>query len=126
MRRSARSPEEYERVLRSNLEEVDHLIRLVEDLLLLARLDSGRPLARDHVDAINRDGLRLSGAGATVGRLRATTDAGEIPPCDFGIVATKAMHTEPAIAATAPAFADGAVASRGRIVFGSTIRSNST
>ena len=67
-------------------------------------------LARDHVDAINRDGLRLSGAGETVARLRATTDAGEIPPCDFGIVATKAMHTAAAIAATAHAFEAGSVA----------------
>jgi 2-dehydropantoate 2-reductase len=67
-------------------------------------------LAREHVDAINRDGLRLSGAGDVVGRLRATTDAAELPPCDFGIVATKAMHTEPAMRATAHAFADGAVA----------------
>jgi 2-dehydropantoate 2-reductase len=67
-------------------------------------------LARDHVDAINRDGLRLSGAGEVVGRVRATTDATELPPCDFGIVATKAMHTEDAIAATADAFADGSVA----------------
>jgi 2-dehydropantoate 2-reductase len=68
-------------------------------------------LSREHVDAINAGGLRLSGAGEVVGQVRATTDAGELPPCEFGIVATKAMHTEPAIAATAPAFADGAVAS---------------
>ncbi|HEY6069565.1 MAG TPA: 2-dehydropantoate 2-reductase [Gaiellaceae bacterium] len=67
-------------------------------------------LARDHVDAINRDGLRLSGAEETVGRLRATTNAGEIPPCDFGIVATKAMHTAAAIAATAHVFEAGSVA----------------
>ena len=40
-----------------------------------------------------------------------TADPGELPACDFGIVATKAMHTESAIAATAAAFADGAVAS---------------
>jgi 2-dehydropantoate 2-reductase len=33
-----------------------------------------------------------------------------LPPCDFGIVATKAMHTSAAIAATAPAFTDGCVA----------------
>jgi 2-dehydropantoate 2-reductase len=66
-------------------------------------------LAADHVRAINEHGLRLSGAGDVVGRLRATADAGELPPCDFGIIATKAMHTEPAIAATARAFADGAV-----------------
>src|ERR671928_702416 len=67
-------------------------------------------LAHDHVHAINRDGLRLSGAGEVVGRLRATADAAELPPCDFGIVATKAMHTNAAIAATARAFADGCVA----------------
>jgi 2-dehydropantoate 2-reductase len=67
-------------------------------------------LARAHVDAINRDGLKLTGAGEVTGRLRATSDAAELPPCDFGIVATKAMHTEGAIAATAHAFTDGCVA----------------
>jgi len=67
-------------------------------------------LAREHVEAIARDGLRLTGAGEVVGRPRATSDAAELPPCDFGIVATKAMHTGPAIAATAHAFADGCVA----------------
>jgi 2-dehydropantoate 2-reductase len=67
-------------------------------------------LARDHVDAINRDGLRLSGAGNVVGHPRATSDAAELPACDFGIVATKAMHTSAAIAATAHAFAKGSVA----------------
>ncbi len=67
-------------------------------------------LAQDHVDAINRDGLRLSGAGEVVSRPRAVSDAAALPPCDFGIVATKAMHTSAAIAATAEAFADGCVA----------------
>ena len=56
-------------------------------------------LAQEHVDAINRDGLRLTGAGEVTGRLRATSDARELPPCDFGIVATKAMHTDAAVAA---------------------------
>jgi 2-dehydropantoate 2-reductase len=81
----------------------------------LARLDDvevwAYDLDRDHVDAINRDGLRLSGAEDVVGPVRATADAAEIPPSDFGIVATKAMHTDAAIAATAAAFAQGAVAS---------------
>ena len=63
-----------------------------------------------HVAAINRDGLRLTGVGELVGRPRATSDAADLPPCDFGIVATKAMHTEPAIAATAHAFSNGYVA----------------
>jgi len=67
-------------------------------------------LSRPHVDAINSDGLRLTGAGDVHTRLRATADAAELPACDFGIVATKAMHTEAAIAATAHAFASGAVA----------------
>src|SRR3974390_1650801 len=63
-----------------------------------------------HVAAINRDGLRLTGAGEVVGHPRAAADASAIPPCDFGIVATKAMHTDGAIAATAHAFAGGCVA----------------
>jgi 2-dehydropantoate 2-reductase len=67
-------------------------------------------LAQEHVDAINRDGLRLTGAGDVLGRPTATTDAAAIPPCDFGIVATKAMHTEPAIEATRGAFSGGCVA----------------
>jgi len=68
-------------------------------------------LAREHVDAINAGGLRLSGAGEVVGHPRATSDPGELPPCELGIVATKSMHTEPAIAATAHVFAEGSVCS---------------
>jgi 2-dehydropantoate 2-reductase len=65
----------------------------------------------EHVAAINEHGLRLSGAGEVVGELRATTNADDLPPSDFGIVATKCMHTAAAIEATAPAFATGAVCS---------------
>jgi 2-dehydropantoate 2-reductase len=68
-------------------------------------------LDRAHVDAINGDGLRLVGAGEVHARPRATADGGEVPPCDLGIVATKAMHTGAAVAAVAHAFAQGAVAS---------------
>ena len=81
----------------------------------LAQLDDvevwAYDLAQEHVDAINANGLQLSGAGEVAGRVRATSDAAELPSCDFGIVATKAMHTEAAISATAHAFADGAVCS---------------
>jgi 2-dehydropantoate 2-reductase len=80
----------------------------------LAQLDDVEVWAYDaavaHVEAINARGLRLSGAGDVLGRLRATADPAELPPCDFGLVATKAMHTGAAIAATAHAFRDGAVA----------------
>jgi 2-dehydropantoate 2-reductase len=68
-------------------------------------------LRRDHVDAINQGGLRISGVSDLVADVRATADAAEIPPCDYGIVATKSMHTEAAIQATAPAFEAGAVCS---------------
>ena len=67
-------------------------------------------VSREHVDAINAGGLRLSGAGEVVGHPRATTDASELPACDFGIVATKAMHTRGAVEATAHAFAEGCLA----------------
>jgi 2-dehydropantoate 2-reductase len=81
----------------------------------LAQLDDvevwAYDLDQEHVEAINANGLRLSGAGEVVGRVRATSDAGELPACEFGIVATKSMHTEPAIRATAPAFAGGCVCS---------------
>jgi heavy metal sensor kinase len=39
--RSPRSPEEYQRILKSGLEEIDRIARLVEGLLLLARADAG-------------------------------------------------------------------------------------
>jgi 2-dehydropantoate 2-reductase len=81
----------------------------------LAQLDDVEVWALDvwpeHVQAINADGLRLSGAGEVVGRLRATTDPAELPASDFGIVATKSMDTGPAVASAAHAFADGAVVS---------------
>lgn len=80
----------------------------------LARLEDVEVWAYDlfeeHVEAINRAGLRLSGAGNVLGRLTATSDPAAIPACDFGIVATKAMHTAAAVEATAAAFAGGCVA----------------
>ena len=68
-------------------------------------------LDAEHVRAINEAGLRISGAGELLGRLRATTDAAALPPCNFGIVAVKSMHTSAAVAAVAHAFAGGAVCS---------------
>ena len=80
----------------------------------LARLEDvevwAYDLDREHVEAINRDGLRLSGAGEVLGRLTATSDPSALPACDFGIVATKAMHTAAAVEATAAAFDNGCVA----------------
>ena len=59
---------------------------------------------KDHVDAINANGLRISGAADFTARLRATSDPQQLPRCDYGIVATKAIHTKAAIAQAARAF----------------------
>jgi 2-dehydropantoate 2-reductase len=61
---------------------------------------------REHVDAINRDGLRISGAAEFAARLNAGSDPAQIPRCDYGIVATKAIHTRAAIVQTARVFDD--------------------
>jgi 2-dehydropantoate 2-reductase len=66
-------------------------------------------LAADHVRAINERGLRLSGAADVLGAVRATSQSSELPSCDFGIVATKSMHTESAMREVAHAFANGSV-----------------
>lgn len=63
-------------------------------------------LARDHVDAINRNGLRLSGEADFTARLTATADPKQLPRCDYGIVATKSIHTKSAIEQTAHIFDD--------------------
>jgi len=69
-------------------------------------------VSQPHVDAINRAGLTISGAADFTSRLHATTDAKSIPPCDYGIVATKSTHTRPAIEQTAHVFKEnGAVCS---------------
>ena len=71
--RAERSPDEYRRVLASSIEEVDHLIRLAEDLLLLSRSTVGLTAARQPVDleALCLEALELGvrlakGKGVTV------------------------------------------------------------
>ena len=63
-------------------------------------------LWREHTDAIQQNGLRLSGAADFTARLNATSDARALPRCDYGIVATKAIHTRNAIAQVAHIFDD--------------------
>lgn len=65
----------------------------------------------EHVDAINSRGLRVSGLADFVAPVRAVVDAAELPSCEFGIVATKAMQTQSAVAAARSALADAAVVS---------------
>jgi 2-dehydropantoate 2-reductase len=59
---------------------------------------------KEHPEAIRNSGLRLSGAAEFAAQLHATSDPKELPPCEYGIVATKAIHTRNAIAQTAHAF----------------------
>jgi 2-dehydropantoate 2-reductase len=67
---------------------------------------------KDHTDAIRKNGLRLSGAADFTANLNATSDPKELPRCDYGIIATKAIHTSIAIAQAAHAFGeDSAVCS---------------
>jgi 2-dehydropantoate 2-reductase len=59
---------------------------------------------KEHIDTIRGSGLRISGACEFTARLNATSDPKSLPRCDYGIVATKAIHTRAAIAQVAHAF----------------------
>lgn len=61
-------------------------------------------VSKVHMDAIREHGLRLSGEADFTARLHATTEPADIPRCDFGVVATKAIHTRRAISQTAGIF----------------------
>jgi len=75
-----------------------HLARL-EDVEVFA-LD----VAEAHVRAIREHRLRVSGAANLSAKLFATTNPSEIPSCEFGIFATKSIHTRAAMAQTARIF----------------------
>jgi 2-dehydropantoate 2-reductase len=64
-------------------------------------------ISQAHTQAIREKGLQLSGAADFTAKLQATSNPAELPACDFGIVATKAIHTRKAIAETAHAFGSG-------------------
>lgn len=59
---------------------------------------------KEHIETIRRQGLRISGAADFTARFNATSEAKDLPNCDYGIVATKAIHTRTAIAQTAHIF----------------------
>jgi len=63
-------------------------------------------VSKEHTKAINERGLRISGAAEFTAKLHATSDAKEIPPCEFGIIATKSTHTRGAIEQTAHVFGE--------------------
>lgn len=64
---------------------------------------------RSHIEAIQKSGLRISGAADFTSPVKAETKASAIPDCDYGIVATKSTHTRAAIEQTAGIFDDRSV-----------------
>ena len=65
----------------------------------------------EHVAAIESRGLRVTGLADFTAEVRARTDGRDLPACDFGLVATKALHTRAAVEGARAALADAAVVS---------------
>ena len=59
---------------------------------------------REHADALNEQGLRVSGKSDRHARVIATTDPDELPPFDVALVASKAGGLESAAAQHAGRF----------------------
>ena len=78
-----------------------HLARLREVWVLTRR--------PEHAEALNAEGLRVSGRHEFSARLAATADAAELPDFDLGIVATKATEVDAAGARLAGRFPDAAL-----------------
>ncbi|HEX6725180.1 MAG TPA: 2-dehydropantoate 2-reductase [Gaiella sp.] len=78
-----------------------HLAQLAEVSVLTRR--------RDHADALNREGLRVTGRSDLHARVAASADPDAIEPFDLGIVATKANGLDSAATALEGRFLDALV-----------------
>ena len=78
-----------------------HLARVCEVSVLTRR--------REHADALNADGLRVSGKTDYRARVTASDDPDELPPFDVAIVATKASGLEAAARALEGRFSDATI-----------------
>jgi 2-dehydropantoate 2-reductase len=78
-----------------------HLARVCEVSVLTRR--------REHADALNAEGLRVSGKSDGHAQVTATDDADELPEFDVAIVATKAAGLEPAAAALEGRFPEATI-----------------
>jgi 2-dehydropantoate 2-reductase len=65
----------------------------------------------EHVAAIESRGLRVTGLADFTAGVHARTDGRDLPACDFGLVATKALHTRAAVEGARAAVAGAAVVS---------------
>jgi 2-dehydropantoate 2-reductase len=75
-----------------------HLAQVCEVSVLTRR--------RDHADALNRVGLRVTGKSERHARVRASADPGDLPPFDLAIIATKATGLRGAAEALEGSFPD--------------------
>jgi 2-dehydropantoate 2-reductase len=66
-----------------------HLARVAEVWAFVRR--------KDHADALNREGLRVTGKHEFHASLKATTRPEDLPPCDLAIVSSKATQVEETI-----------------------------
>ena len=80
-----------------------HLARVAEVWALVRR--------EDHAAELNRSGLRVTGTHNFVVSLKATTNPGDLPDCDLGIVATKATQVQESFRPVGRRFDRGAVLS---------------
>jgi 2-dehydropantoate 2-reductase len=80
-----------------------HLARVAEVWAFVRR--------EEHAEALNREGLRVSGGHEFHVQLKATTQADELRDCDLAIVATKATQVAQSIAPVGSRFNKGAVIS---------------
>ena len=72
----------------------------------MGRRPLGRARGRDRIR-----GLRVTGLADFTAEVRASTDGRDLPACDFGLVATKALHTRAAVEGARTALAGAAVVS---------------
>jgi 2-dehydropantoate 2-reductase len=80
-----------------------HLARVAEVWAFVRR--------EDHAQALNRDGLRVSGKHEFHVSLKATTRPEQLPDCELAIVATKATQVKECFSAVGNRFSQGAVIS---------------
>src|SRR5574340_261661 len=78
-----------------------HLARVCEVSVLTRR--------KEHADALERHGLRVTGKTEYHAAVTATDDPAELPPFEVAIVATKASGLEPAMRALEGRFPDAVV-----------------
>ena len=80
-----------------------HLARVAEVWAFVRR--------KDHADALNREGLRVTGKHEFHASLKATTRPEDLPPCELAIVSSKATQVEETITPVGSLFDRAAILS---------------